>query len=100
MMLNSVHCPEGPFLSRAHLSQVKRALPVFCMPVPLCKDPTSTHVSFPSHILILLVLFGDLWTVLVLAMLAHGSLALATSPRYNDGVSVFYTSLALPTPLC
>lgn len=50
--------------------------------------------------LILLVLFGDLWTVLVLAMLAHGSLALATSPRYNDGVSVFYTSLALPTPLC
>lgn len=47
-----------------------------------------------------LALLGNLWVILVLAMLAHGSLALATSPSYNDEVSVFYTSLALPTPLC
>ena len=48
----------------------------------------------------LLALFSDLWVLLVLVMFAHGSLALATSPSYNDEVSVFYTSLALPTPLC
>ena len=48
----------------------------------------------------LLALFGDLWTVLVLAMLIHGPLVLATSPSYNDEVSVFYTSLALPTLPC
>lgn len=45
----------------------------------------------------LLALFGDLWASLVLAMLAHDPLALATSPSYTDEVSVFYTSLALPT---
>ena len=48
----------------------------------------------------LLALFGDLWTVLVLAMLIHGPLVLATSPSYNDEVSVFYTFLALPILLC
>ncbi len=48
----------------------------------------------------LLALFGDLWAFLVLAMLAHGLLALATSPSYNDEVSVSYTFLALPTLLC
>lgn len=48
----------------------------------------------------LLALFGDLWVLLVLAMLAHGSLVLATSPGYTDEVSVFHTSLALPTLPC
>ena len=45
----------------------------------------------------LLALFSDLWALLVLAMLVHGSLALATSPNYTDEVLVFYTFLALPT---
>lgn len=48
----------------------------------------------------LLALFDDLWTSLVLAMLVHGSLALATSLRYNDGISVYRMFLALPTLLC
>lgn len=48
----------------------------------------------------LLALFGDLWASLVLAMLVHGSLALATSPSYTDEVSAFYTFLALPILLC
>ena len=48
----------------------------------------------------LLALFGNLRVLLVLAMLAHGSLALAASPSYNDEVSVFYTFLALPILLC
>ena len=48
----------------------------------------------------LLALFGDLWVLLVLAMLAHGSLALATSPNYNDGILVCRAFLVLPTLLC
>lgn len=47
-----------------------------------------------------LALFSGLRVLLVLVMLAHDLLALATSPSYNDGVSAFYTSLALPTLLC
>jgi len=48
----------------------------------------------------LLALFGNLWAFLVLAMLSHGSLTLATSPGYNDEVSACHRFLAPPTPLC
>lgn len=48
----------------------------------------------------LLALFGDLWVLLVLAMLAHGSLALATSQCCNDGILVCRAFLAPPTLLC
>ncbi len=45
----------------------------------------------------LLALLGNLWVFLVLAMLVHGSLALATSPRYNDGILAYRVFLAPPT---
>lgn len=66
----------------------------------ICTCYRALGYSYNLRWLRLLALFGNLWVLLVLVMLAHGSLALATSPSYNDGVSAFYTSLALPTLLC